>query len=108
MKVNTTQQTQVSSKKDEVLKKLESKFGKKFGPKEPKAQAVDSGSSKVDIAKAKKKQGVTNSTEKSFGDIDINDPKNPATREKLKTLLSSGAFQFSSKERSALSEILES
>jgi ribosomal protein S24E len=39
-------------------------------------------------------------------DIALNDPKSPETQEKLKSVLSKGAFNFNSKEREALDKIL--
>lgn len=39
-------------------------------------------------------------------DIALNDPKDTNTQEKLKTVLSRGAFNFNSKERDALEKIL--
>jgi len=40
-------------------------------------------------------------------DVDKNDPNSPETTEKLKSILSTGAFAFNDKEREALSKILE-
>jgi len=45
--------------------------------------------------------------EEIASDIGKNDPKAPETRGKLQTLLSSGGFNFSEKEREALSQILK-
>lgn len=39
-------------------------------------------------------------------DINLNDPKDPATQEKLKTVLSSGGFSFNARERETLDKIL--
>lgn len=39
-------------------------------------------------------------------DIALNDPKDTNTQEKLKTVLSKGAFNFNPKEREALEKIL--
>lgn len=39
-------------------------------------------------------------------DINLNDPKDPSTQEKLKTVLSSGAFNFNARERETLDKIL--
>lgn len=39
-------------------------------------------------------------------DIHLNDPRSPETQEKLKTVLSTGAFNFNAKEREALDKIL--
>lgn len=40
-------------------------------------------------------------------DVQLNDPEDPATSEKLKTALSNGSFNFNAKEREVLSKILE-
>lgn len=40
-------------------------------------------------------------------DVSKNDPNSPETTEKLKSILSTGAFHFNEKERDALSKILE-
>ena len=39
-------------------------------------------------------------------DVGLNDPKDPATVGKLKSVLSKGAFNFNAKEREALEKIL--
>jgi hypothetical protein len=41
------------------------------------------------------------------GDVGLNNPKDPATREKLRKILSSGGFSFSERERQVLGNILE-
>lgn len=40
------------------------------------------------------------------GDVQKNDPRDPMTSEKLKTMLSSGAISFNSKEQEVLKKIL--
>lgn len=40
-------------------------------------------------------------------DVQLNSPEDPVTSEKLKTVLSNGAFNFNPKERDVLSKILE-
>jgi DNA-directed RNA polymerase specialized sigma subunit len=40
-------------------------------------------------------------------DVQINDPQDPVTAEKLKSVLANGAFSFNSKERDVLSRILK-
>lgn len=42
-----------------------------------------------------------------FGDVKKNDPNDPNTKEKLKGVLTAGAFNFSAKERDVLSRILK-
>lgn len=44
--------------------------------------------------------------EPTIGDVKKNDPRDPMTTEKLKTVLSSGAISFSSKEQEVLKKIL--
>ncbi len=41
-------------------------------------------------------------------DVQLNDPKDTNTQEKLKTVLAKGAFNFNPKEREALDKILQS
>lgn len=45
--------------------------------------------------------------EKVVGDVGLNDPNDPATHGKLKSVLSMGGFNFSDKERAALENILK-
>lgn len=40
-------------------------------------------------------------------DVQLNNPEDPVTSEKLKSVLTTGAFNFSSKERDVLAKILE-
>ena len=39
-------------------------------------------------------------------DVQVNDPRDPVTSEKLKTVLQKGAFNFNPRERDVLSKIL--
>lgn len=57
---------------------------------------------------AEKSEGKTETAEKHTlkSDVSANDPKDPVTQSKLKHVLSSGAFQFSDKEKEALKDIL--
>ena len=103
MQVNGAQGQKVLSKKEQekidIQKKLQAKFGDKIMPKKK---------SKVDEAqvsdKAKKKVAIGAD---EFGDIKTNNPSSEETREKLKALLKTGAFNFNDKERSALKDILK-
>lgn len=80
-----------------IREKLAQKFGKKVLPKKKE--------DKVEIsAKAEKR---LEPGDDKYADIGTNDPKNEDTRAKLMGLMKSGGFQFSDKEREALSEILE-
>ncbi len=45
--------------------------------------------------------------EKVVGDVGLNNPNDPATHGKLKSVLSMGGFNFSDKERAALENILK-
>ena len=103
MQVNGAQGQKVLSKKDqqklEIQQKLKAKFGDKVLPKNKP---------KVDEAEVsdKAKQKVAIGSEE-FGDIKTNNPNAEETREKLKALLKTGAFNFNDKERSALKDILK-
>ncbi len=44
--------------------------------------------------------------EAPVGDVGLNNPNDPMTREKLKTLLNSGAVNFGDKEKAVLAKIL--
>lgn len=71
----------------------------------------------IDASKAKKKAEVIKNATKAkvevtpegepFGDVKKNDPNDPGTKEKLKGVLTAGAFNFSAKERDVLSKILK-
>jgi hypothetical protein len=41
-----------------------------------------------------------------MSDVKLNDPNDPTTQEKLKSILSKGAFNFNPREREALDKIL--
>ncbi|MDC1175141.1 hypothetical protein OAT67_07085 [Bacteriovoracaceae bacterium] len=45
-------------------------------------------------------------SEEVIGDVSKNDPNDPNTKEKLKSVLAMGAFSFSEKEKAALGKIL--
>lgn len=66
------------------------------------------------IAKEIEKEEVEADEEKSGDahllktDVNLNDPKDPATSEKLKSIISKGAFNFNPREREALDKILNS
>lgn len=103
MKVNSasSQKTTQSSKapaKEDIKAKLEAKFGKKFGEKKVKKDP--------DVVVSIDKKGNKEVSTDGFGDIKDNDPKSEATQEKLKKILSTGAFNFNPKERDALKDIL--
>lgn len=54
----------------------------------------------------KPKKLVNAQGEEIRSDVGLNDPKDPATQEKLKELLKTNAFSFSQKEKDALANIL--
>lgn len=89
--------SRVEKKQAEIRAKLAAKFGDKVLPEKKAA--------KVEIS-AKAEKRLEKGDEK-FADISDNDPNKEETRAKLHGLLKSGGFQFSDKERAALSEILK-
>ena len=97
---NTKSQKTLSrdeQQKADLRAKVASKFGNKVLPKTKK--------DKVEISvKAEKR---LEPGDDKFADIGKNDPTKEDTRIKLMGLMKSGGFEFSDKERSALSEILE-
>lgn len=88
---------------DEIKAKIKAKFGKDLDDK-PVAKEADT---RVELSSNAKSKGVSNNSEEGFGDIKNNDPKSPETQEKLKSLLKTGGFNFSDKERQVLSQILK-
>lgn len=95
IKVNSNVPSQVERKlsPEEIKQKITQKFGNEAKPK--KAVPV---ADKVEI---NSKETVAHS------DIGKNDPNSEITREKLKTILKVGGFDFNDKERSALAQILK-
>lgn len=98
---NTTGQKTLS-RNEQMKLDLQAKVRSKFGDEAPK-KASDSDT--VELSGKTKEKVLLEDTE--FADIKNNDPNAEETQEKLKALLKSGAFHFSDKERSALSEILK-
>lgn len=103
MDINGAVGQQIATQKDkaklELQKKLQAKFGDKVIPK--KKPKVD----EAEISDKAKKKVAIGADE--FGDIKSNNPTSEETREKLKGLLKTGAFNFSEKERAALKDILK-
>lgn len=103
MDINNATSQKVASQKNkarlELQKKLQAKFGDKVIPK--KKPKVD----EAQISEKAKKKVAIGADE--FGDIKSNNPTSEETREKLKGLLKTGAFNFSEKERAALKDILK-
>lgn len=102
MKVNSASSQINKSPKEadkaDIKAKLEAKFGKKFDKKKPKKDP--------DVVVSIDKKGKKEVSDQGFGDIKNNDPNSKVTQEKLKKILSTGAFQFNPKEREALKDIL--
>lgn len=111
MKVNSasSQKNDATTKKlseDEVRKKIAEKFGKDVGaPKSKEADEVEVSNKAKNMAKGETK--VVEKEDAVIGDVGKNDPNDVVTQEKLKTLLRTGAFQFSDREREALKDILK-
>jgi|SRR5690606_34293506 len=86
---------------------IRSKVNEHFSPK-PEADKVEfSKFSKVKNDQDHKK--VEDTPEKELSkpsDVGLNDPNDPATVGKLKSVLTKGAFNFNPKEREALEKIL--
>ena len=104
MKVQSEQPTKITEapKKlspEEIKARIKSKFGKDLNEQKAKKVVED----KVEV----KKKGVSSSKDENFGDIGSNDPNSELTQSKLKDLLKTGSFQFSERERKALSQILK-
>lgn len=111
MKVNSAPshtQLDVSSKDKKISspkdrrKELEKKLAAKFGDDFKLSKKNKSKSVVVSIDR----KGEAKVSEDGFGDIKNNDPSSDVTREKLKSILKTGAFEFDPKERQALGEIL--
>jgi hypothetical protein len=95
---------------EEIMAKVEAKFGKKAGQKaksEDKDAAPAPKSDSIEISKSAKIKKSIDDKDVVIGDIGKNDPKEEITKEKLKGLIKSGGFSFSDKEREALGEILK-
>lgn len=108
MKINAAQ-GQVKSKispKEELRAKLAEKFGDKFKAKaEIDKEKQQAKAAEVEISDSAKKKAHIDP--EGFGDVKNNDPNSEETKIKLKALLQTGGFNFSDKERGALSEILK-
>jgi len=98
--------------KSGIMKKNAQKLGDGF--MNPEAKPLMK-MEKPAMAEAKEPKAISEEaeTEVSKGDahllktdVNLNDPKDPATQEKLKTVLSTGAFNFNPREREALDKIL--
>lgn len=96
--------------KSGILKKNSQKLGEGFmnGEIKPQLKPVPAAPAAPAAEKIEKVENVekeeTNLLLKP--DVSLNNPKDPAVQEKLKTVLSTGAFNFNPKEREALDKIL--
>ncbi len=79
-----------------IKEKIKAKFGDKFKEKKKPEEKVELSNS-----------SVKNSSEEDFGDLKSNDPNSSVTKDKLKDILRSGAFEFNPKERETLAKILK-
>ena len=84
--------------KEDIDAKIKAKFGEKAEKKKAPEEKVEFS----DKSKAKAKEG-----ESTMGDIGSNKPDAAETREKLKSILKMGGFDFNDKERKALATILK-
>ena len=98
-KSKPAEKAEVKDPQAELKKKLEAKFGKKIGENKPAKKEEN-------VVVSIDKKGKKEVSGEGFGDIKNNDPSSVVTQEKLKTVLSTGAFQFNPKERAALKDIL--
>jgi len=76
--------------REEILKKLENNKAGKFKPKQAKGKQLGVGFMKGEDP----------------SDVGVNNPNDPMTSEKLKSVLQSGAVNFSGKEKEVLAKIL--
>lgn len=87
--------------KSATLKKNSQKMGEGFMNADAKPVFIQKTETKPEAESEKENDPHLLKT-----DINLNDPKDPATQEKLKTVLSSGAFNFNANERETLNKIL--
>ena len=105
MKVKTSSTQPKPATESDIIKKLEAKFGDKF--KSKKKEIVPKVEDKIELSESKTAPKLEGKTAEVIGDIGANNPNDPETREKLKHLLTQGAFNFSEQEKAALSKILD-
>lgn len=79
--------------RQEILEKLQKNKEGRFTPRKVEGKKFG-----MDFMEDDLEQGV--------GDVKKNDPNDPMTSEKLKSMLNSGAVNFSGKEKKILSQIL--
>lgn len=96
--------------KSKVLQQNSKQLGAGFMNEEMKPAPVEvkkaeSAPASEEENKDEKKDSVQES-HLLMSDVKLNDPKDPATQEKLKTVLAKGAFNFNPKERETLDKIL--
>lgn len=100
MKVENSNKANITSKPKKVTREeLEAKLEEKFGKIKKVKKPVED---KVEVSSNKKDHTVS----KAPGDMS-NNPESVETREKLKEILKTGAFEFNEGERKALANILK-
>lgn len=87
--------------RDEILKKLQDSKKGKFIPSGKKTAPKS-----TDDSKNSKGEGKQVSEATTPSDVGLNDPNDPMTSEKLKSVLQAGGVNFSGKEKEILSKIL--
>jgi len=93
--------------KSGILKKNAQKLGDGFmNPEMKPLVAKEAPATTVAAAPVEEKEKTSDEAHLLKTDVNLNDPKDPSTQEKLKTVLSTGAFNFNPKEREALDKIL--
>lgn len=88
------------------VKKVAIKNSKKLGDGFLNEEIKASPAKPVQVAEEKEVKTPNTEDYVVKSDIAFNDPKDPNTQEKLKAVLSKGAFNFNSREREALDKIL--
>lgn len=84
---------------------IRAKVSEHFAPKKEEDKVEVSKLAKAKSAPAKEVEEDKEAPEKP-SDVGLNDPNDPATVGKLKSVLTKGAFNFNPKEREALERIL--
>lgn len=103
LKKSSNHKDKAKLSRNEIRKKIQEHFG------EGAIKKVDISSKK---SKELQKKEMTERGSKLKGESDIkldnpNNPNNPVTIEKLKSILEANSFHFNSKEREVLSKILQ-
>ncbi|MGZ3788908.1 MAG: hypothetical protein ACXVLQ_10310 [Bacteriovorax sp.] len=94
-----------NSAKSKTIQQNSKQMGAGFMNSEFKAPPTEIKQKEVGEDPAETKDSVKES-HLLMSDVKLNDPKDPATQEKLKSVLSKGAFNFNPKEKETLDKIL--